>query len=563
MGIQLIVPSFQLHASRKPVNFFSPTCRARAEMSGCLSKSLGSSSSYSLKTDHEEQLKAEQDTVSILGCDCDGAARSGATPLRRTLSADMSSKTWLTQNGFSPSKNIASSDEEEEVTNSSSSSGGKERECREGSCQDIWSLIQEEQRKKKIEGPCRLDAWSSILSEKANGDFVASKSSLPPPYVHPLARRSASSLSEKSLEICTESLGSETGSGGFLSYPLSHPGESEVEKAGVEEEEGEYSRPFDGEKLRVVRHNYAYNYSTCSRRAPPRSIPPPLPSLAQRDGCDVHMCSHRQNGRLVVEAITVPSQNCFRAQRQDGRLLLTLANTNFTEEKDIEGEENEIINEATENELEEIKEEEDEEEEEVETNEEEAEEEEEESIVVRENKAAKELAIIMESVSRPPTAVMNMRKLFSITKSSAWPCKFNKVVTTLVEAEEEEDEEVDEAALPPRPRVPRLLPKSPATAAAAAATFNAYKYYWQSKSAAAVVLKPLSQQTPPLKPSHSDNCKFVLAHNYNYQGKSKEQRELVVVKGKEAEYLVPLLRGCKEQRRRSLIFWEPDCIAIT
>ncbi|OWM89373.1 hypothetical protein CDL15_Pgr024121 [Punica granatum] len=54
-----------------------------------------------------------------------------------------------------------------------------------------------------------------MLTQKAENE-EPTKSSLLPPYVHPLGKKSASSLSSKSLEVCTESLGSETGSEKFF-----------------------------------------------------------------------------------------------------------------------------------------------------------------------------------------------------------------------------------------------------------------------------------------------------------------------------------------------------------
>ncbi|GMH12191.1 hypothetical protein Nepgr_014032 [Nepenthes gracilis] len=523
--------------SEQPVNFISLTFRGRAEMSGCLSKSLGSSSfSFSFssfKMGHEEPPKAKQGIVSVLGSDFDRADPSRAPhPLKRTLSADMSSKEGLAHNGFSSSlKNFASSSEEDEITNYSSSSDGG-GDCRERAFQDIWSSIQEH-RREEPERPGQIDLWSSILSQKASDDAAASKSSLPPPYVHPLEKKSASSLSEKSLEICTESLGSETGSDGFSSYPPSEPSESEEEKEGDEEEKREYSRLFDGEEFRVTKYNSSNNHSLCSKKVPPRSFPPPLPSLAHGDGPNLHMFSHRKNGRLVVEAVALPSQNCFRAQRQDGRLLLTLSDTQFTEEEHIKEEENETVNQAADNKIEEIKEEEEG------SNEEDAEAEGR-GERKRDNKATKELAIILESAHEFPAGMTNEQKLIAPTENSSCHHTFNEVVTTLLEAEDESSPDTTDAA-----------------------NLNAYEYNWRSKPAAVAVLKPLAQQTRPLTAQNNHTTNQLMAE-HNYEGESGEQNELVVVvKGEKTEYLVPLLRGCKEQRRRSLILWKRYCIATT
>ncbi|KAJ8446151.1 hypothetical protein Cgig2_015922 [Carnegiea gigantea] len=147
------------------------------------------------------------------------------------------------------------------------------------------------------------DIWSSILSTKNNESGSGSN----PPYVHPFVRRSASSLSEKSLQVCTESLGSETGSDGFGSEEF-HPDAVEPEPQ-VQVQVQVQVPKFVG--------NYNYNeceseankeYSSYMRRAPPSpiptkksmvrsaSFPPPLPSLSQSH----HMRSHRRDGRLLI-----------------------------------------------------------------------------------------------------------------------------------------------------------------------------------------------------------------------------------------------------------------------
>ncbi|CAF2367008.1 unnamed protein product [Brassica napus] len=163
-----------------------------------LSKSLGFSSSLK---------KQQEGIVTILGGISSNT--SSAPSLRRTFSADLSSKNWLSRNESSPMKKLHASVADEEE---GSRSGF-----------DIWAQIQEvkNQTKEEIE-PDQTDVWSSILSDKKKAE--SSGDAVPPPYVHPLMKR-ASSLSEKSLEICTESLGSETGCEGFASYA-----DAEIEK---------------------------------------------------------------------------------------------------------------------------------------------------------------------------------------------------------------------------------------------------------------------------------------------------------------------------------------------
>ncbi|RZC48134.1 hypothetical protein C5167_041064 [Papaver somniferum] len=166
-----------------------------------------------------------------------------------------------------------------------------------------------EQKNDLSKQPEQFDIWSSIP--------IQNPSSLPPPYVHPLVKKSKSCLSLKSLEICTENLGSESGSDG---YPPSVIGLSDTE-----EEHEEIQEVIEAEAIQeVVVVVKVLNYSKkTSTSVIPRSFPPPLNSLS-RPGGGIQMNTHRKDGRLVIEAVSVPaSQNCFSAQRQDGRLVLT------------------------------------------------------------------------------------------------------------------------------------------------------------------------------------------------------------------------------------------------
>ncbi|XP_039146242.1 protein FAF-like, chloroplastic [Dioscorea cayenensis subsp. rotundata] len=181
----------------------------------------------------------------------------------------------------------------------------------------------------------RLDIWNSIQSQKK----VVVECPALLPYVHPLLRRSSSSLiSQKSLQVCTESLGSETGSDVFSDDDFSpSPFASdldEIEPLQNFEDEDEEEEVYDEvekeeeEKKREEKELVSVNYHCCiSRRSPVRSFPPPLPSISRRDGPCLSMRPHRRDGRLVVEAVPVPSQNYLHAERHDGRLLLSFIHT--------------------------------------------------------------------------------------------------------------------------------------------------------------------------------------------------------------------------------------------
>ncbi|KAL5575043.1 hypothetical protein UlMin_016742 [Ulmus minor] len=456
----------------------------------------------------------KQGIGTILGCD----DRTRATSLRRTLSADMSSKKWLAQHGFYPIKKIASSNGLCVALKSSSLSSSEEEDYEDeeeeyrgpGDRFDVWSSIQEQKIKDKVgsEKPTgEFDIWSSIISQKQN----QADDSKSPPYVHPLVKRSSSSLTQKSLQVCTESLGSETGSDEFSS--------SETEKGEEEEEQTQQEEEVEEEKRHVVEtfEVVKYNYSA-ARKSPPRSFPPPLPSLS-RDGngaaASLRMQTHRDNGRLVVEAVSVPSQRNFTAQRQDGRLVLTFLNTSIEDQNDDEFD---VQFENFEDE---------EEDEEIEIDEDEEDE-------------PKVISTRVINVHRL-ALMMNKPIGFAYRNASPWPNKFNK------------DEESDEVqlvkaapiaqSLPPRPPVTRMIPAPPATGtpvAAAAASFNAYEYYWRASK----------QPTPATK---ATTLKNDIVENKQTRTNDNNQAAL------RGEYLV---KGCKEPRR-SLLFLEPFCIATS
>ncbi|KAJ8464170.1 hypothetical protein OPV22_026722 [Ensete ventricosum] len=166
-----------------------------------------------------------------------------------------------------------------------------------------------------------------------------------------LLRRSRSLLSQESLEICTENLGSETGSEYFSSFmddldyrgPL-HGFDDEKEEEKKDSEEKHLVVPEDGAEVSGVRRHQAkelksvnYHRST-GRRSPLKSFPPPLPSISRRNGPCLHMRPHRRDGRLVVEAVLVPSQNYLHVQRVGGRLLLSFIDATSEDEPGYESE---------------------------------------------------------------------------------------------------------------------------------------------------------------------------------------------------------------------------------
>lgn len=127
----------------------------------------------------------------------------------------------------------------------------------------------------------------------------------PKPYVHPLSRNSF--LSSKSLEMCTESLGSETGCGIDQSSHLA-PAEEVKTRAN---------------KAKTKQQSIGF--------------PPPLTSI----GGGVEVQTHREGGRLVIKAVASSASNCgvFQAERGNGRLRLSLVKDEevVTEEAEADG----------------------------------------------------------------------------------------------------------------------------------------------------------------------------------------------------------------------------------
>ncbi|KAL8055015.1 hypothetical protein ABFX02_04G028600 [Erythranthe guttata] len=146
-------------------------------------------------------------------------------------------------------------------------------------------------------------------------------------YVHPLIKNSSTSsscLSLKSLEMCTESLGSETGSGidlkiDELSYHI-HDDDDVMEK----------------------QSNAAARIEKAKAKKGGNNFPPPLSSIAGGDGVQVQ--TRREGGRLVIKAFSFSSSaTYFRAEREDGRLRLSLLkDSNFFEAENDELEDEQV-----------------------------------------------------------------------------------------------------------------------------------------------------------------------------------------------------------------------------
>ncbi|CAK8575739.1 unnamed protein product [Lathyrus sativus] len=511
----------------------------------------------SMKIEEDTVLNQKQGIVTILNCNSD----TSFTPpsLRRTLSADMSSKKWLSQNGssktikkISSSENLIGQDGDDEFKETKL--GNDEDEAERERLQ-IWSSIQRNKKEEQQKGGS-FDTWSSLMSLKTNDEISKSL----PPYIHPLAKRTKSSLSRKSLEICTESLGSETGSDGLLSsYPSSELMEDIVDlqqqtQKKHEEDKKEMVEEKEEEVIEVERFNYG-GVTTNNKKSPPRSFPPPLPSLSRQDGPSLQMRPHRDNGRLVLEAVSLPSLNNFCVQRQDGRLVLTFAN------QDQEITENDEIGEMEEEfeGFEEEKEDQDE-----------VEDEEYESVIGKGSIMSFEKTTIKSSVHWIGSNHSNKvnKTIGLLNRNPKWSKKFNNEVDNNKNVQVVEASQMVKS-LPPRPRVARLIP-SPPNAATGSFNLNSYQHYWRTTNPTSTKCSnyPLDhyQEKNNNNDSNKSNKIVVSAKgemkNMNMNRVSNEKQQLLVLKGKNGDYLVHNLKNCKDSRR-SFLFWEPYCIATS
>ncbi|XP_015085408.1 protein FAF-like, chloroplastic [Solanum pennellii] len=455
--------------------------------------------------------------MSILGLDTQ-RGKSNVTSIRRTFSADMSSKQWLTQNGFfSPIKKIASS---KDLALSTSSEEEEEEE------------EEEELARRKTS----FDVWSLILSQKKNDDLQT-------PYIHPLVKRSTSSLSEKSLEICTENLGSENGSDGFSSYAPSENEDVDKEKHDHHHHyhhHHQYCSQFI-EELRVVKYN--------NSKRPSSSFPPPITSLARGDNKpSIQMQSRRQDGKLILDVVSIPHRNNFHAHRLDGRLLLTLVDNSTSTsslEKEMEayGEDFDqlfdVIDDNTpQNDY-------------VSDDCLEKEEEEKGIIVMEQNPRLSSgvktmmrlldspIEIRKKSIQFPietkfPKISLELKDHLGLGNKTCvtWSKKFSKVVnlTGSVDSTELTDQEVSQIISVPQ---------------STTASFNAYEYFWRKNPTIAE------------KCNNYTTKQVVVASNSTTPNAKSTTKVATYM-----NYLVPLQRGCKEQKR-SLLIWEPYCIATS
>ncbi|KAL4590280.1 hypothetical protein LXL04_003207 [Taraxacum kok-saghyz] len=146
--------------------------------------------------------------------------------------------------------------------------------------------------------------WSLLQSLSSQKPIA--KESL---YVHPWVSQSSNAkLSPKSLALCTESLGNETGSDTTQgSVPLF----SKSNKLDKRSQEKMASR----ENIKVLVPQMG------SKKVVSRGFPPPLTAISSLSLLQIS--HHREGGRLIIQAMEAPYKNsCFQVERSQGRLRL-------------------------------------------------------------------------------------------------------------------------------------------------------------------------------------------------------------------------------------------------
>ncbi|KAK8718035.1 hypothetical protein V6N13_045284 [Hibiscus sabdariffa] len=187
--------------------------------------------------------------------------------------------------------------------------------------------------------------WSFLQSLDSCKDSTEHKEI----YVHPLAKSSACNLSDKSLDMCTESLGSETGSEiGDCSDDILFLSSETVGCDSPKRRENSVSRgmsrssifPPPLTSISGSGSTVSYNPLNIRKMSHGGRFPPPLTSISGSNG--VHITSHREGGRLVLQAVSVPTCHTYmHAERSEGRLRLSLLkevtpNTPISDDQDGE-----------------------------------------------------------------------------------------------------------------------------------------------------------------------------------------------------------------------------------
>ncbi|XP_031495504.1 protein FANTASTIC FOUR 3-like [Nymphaea colorata] len=198
--------------------------------------------------------------------------------------------------------------------------------------------------------PHFFDLWTSLqhqsqdLNEKQRNCWDSGNQLFPVGGHHQHQRRlfCFSGPTNISLDLCTESLGSETGTHAEdeINSLFHHDQQTPHDASSVPES---YDAPVAS--ALACRRSRSFGRHERSKEGLP-SFPPPLFSSSHH----VHVSSHRENGRLVLRAFTRRTRNYLEAQRIDGRLRLRLLRPMAFPENGYEDEEEEEQDEGEEQE---------------------------------------------------------------------------------------------------------------------------------------------------------------------------------------------------------------------
>lgn len=184
--------------------------------------------------------------------------------------------------------------------------------------------------------------WSSVQ----NLSNISKESGI---YVHPLSKKCSysSRLSEKSLQLCTESLGSETGTDiidtNILSFSSSY---SRIEKS-ISPPPTTTTTINDDYMMTSSSRNCKVNKRRSNSSSINKKFPPPLTTI--RGLNSVQFKPHREDGRLIIKAIETPlTHNYLQAERSNGRLRLCfykneISSSNFDENEELDEIEDDVI----------------------------------------------------------------------------------------------------------------------------------------------------------------------------------------------------------------------------
>ncbi|XP_009606299.1 protein FANTASTIC FOUR 3-like [Nicotiana tomentosiformis] len=135
-------------------------------------------------------------------------------------------------------------------------------------------------------------------------------------YVHPLSKQPSSSrLSEKSLALCTENLGCETGTDHIIESSIFSFSSDESNTVQAQSSATKTDIRVEYTPSSTTNYKVITNTESC------RKLPPPLTTL--RGSNSLQVSTHREGGRLIIKAVEVPKVHTYlQAERSNGRLQL-------------------------------------------------------------------------------------------------------------------------------------------------------------------------------------------------------------------------------------------------